>query len=371
MTFAEGTVKAEKMPNGKWKVKYKLNDKKKSEKVPQTALQMEKQMEELAEEQLNLLEKNGKSKSQGSLGFSIQQMNAKEWLAEIGALGGNVWEKAKLPENYWNPADGKHGGSKIKMPPLFTGLADGGIDMVSDYPQLIKLGLDVVTKEEVRTGLWNGVKGISPSSIKEMAVGAAKEKWDKYANASTQVTSHEAGFDAVGMASALVGGKLLETIAETGKKIKKVANEVGELVGKYDWGLAKRYFKHIQEVTGRAVGQKQIDRLKDALRAKEFTKLSSAAVTTHRSKFTTSVKNKCITDWERETGQIWPKYTEVILDKNGDIYKKIGDPYDAHHIIENQFEGPHEWWNMHPAKFPDEHQGGIHASDSPSRDLFK
>lgn len=76
-------------------------------------------------------------------------------------------------------------------------------------------------------------------------------------------------------------------------------------------------------------------------------------------------KDKLIEDWEKETGQKWPKYTEPYYTKNGLEYKKIGDPYDAHHIIENQFEGPHEWWNMHPAKFPDEHQGGIHAKGSP------
>jgi hypothetical protein len=152
---------------------------------------------------------------------------------EIGDLGGNVWQNAKLPANYWNPADGKHGSSKIKMPSLFTGLADGGINMVSDYPQLIKLGYDVATKAEVRSGLWEGVKGISPSSVKDMAEGAMKEKWDKYANASPQVTTHEAGFDAVGVASVLVGGSLIATIAETGKKIKKAIDTKKLDLGKY------------------------------------------------------------------------------------------------------------------------------------------
>ena len=113
------------------------------------------------------------------------------------------------------------------------GVSDGGIDMVSDYPQLIKLGLDVVTKEEVRTGLWSGVKGISPSSIKEMAVGAAKEKWDKYANASTQVTSHEVGFDAVGVAKMITGGNLVSTISGTGDKIKKSITDKLENINKY------------------------------------------------------------------------------------------------------------------------------------------
>lgn len=34
------------------------------------------------------------------------------------------------------------------------------------------------------------------------------------------------------------------------------------------------------------------------------------------------------------------------------------------------YGGPHEWWNMHPAKFPDEHQGGIHRKNSPAKKLF-
>lgn len=44
--------------------------------------------------------------------------------------------------------------------------------------------------------------------------------------------------------------------------------------------------------------------------------------------------------------------------------QKQGDKYDAHHIIENTFGGEHEWWNMHPAKFPNEHQAGIHGTGS-------
>lgn len=35
------------------------------------------------------------------------------------------------------------------------------------------------------------------------------------------------------------------------------------------------------------------------------------------------------------------------------------------------FGGDNEWWNIHPAKFPDEHQIGIHGSGSPSKELFK
>ena len=65
------------------------------------------------------------------------------------------------------------------------------------------------------------------------------------------------------------------------------------------------------------------------------------------------------------------RYAEDLLNEVGKVVRKKGQPYDAHHIIENKFEGPHEWWNMHPAKFPDEHQSAIHGTGSPANELFK
>lgn len=61
----------------------------------------------------------------------------------------------------------------------------------------------------------------------------------------------------------------------------------------------------------------------------------------------------------------------VISEKTGKIIRKKGDKYDAHHIIENTFGGEHEWWNIHPAKFPNEHQAGIHGTGLPANTLFK
>lgn len=91
----------------------------------------------------------------------------------------------------------------------------------------------------------------------------------------------------------------------------------------------------------------------------------------HRAEFD-KVKNKVIKEWEENTGQKWPVYNEnVISEKTGKIIRKHGDKYDAHHIIENTFGGEHEWWNMHPAKFPNEHQAGIHGTGSPANTLFK
>ena len=40
-------------------------------------------------------------------------------------------------------------------------------------------------------------------------------------------------------------------------------------------------------------------------------------------------------------------------------------------VIENSYGGNNEWWNIHPARFTNEHQAGIHRTGSPARELFK
>ncbi|MFP7334183.1 LXG domain-containing protein [Shouchella clausii] len=140
---------------------------------------------------------------------------------------------------------------------------------------------------------------------------------------------------------------------------------------KIDSDTTKKYIRDIEGRTGRELPKNQIDKLKEALRNKEYKKMSPLETVKHRAEFD-KVKNKVIKEWEENTGQKWPVYSEnVISEKTGKIIRKKGDKYDAHHIIENTFGGEHEWWNIHPAKFPNEHQAGIHGTGSPANTLFK
>ncbi|SDZ37278.1 hypothetical protein SAMN05421736_1111, partial [Evansella caseinilytica] len=140
---------------------------------------------------------------------------------------------------------------------------------------------------------------------------------------------------------------------------------------KIDSDTIKKYIRDIEGRTGRELPKNQIEKLKEALRNKEYKKMSPIETAKHRAEFD-KVKNKVIKEWEENTGQKWPVYNEnVISEKTGKIIRKQGDKYDAHHIIENTFGGEHEWWNMHPAKFPNEHQAGIHGAGSPANTLFK
>ena len=63
-------------------------------------------------------------------------------------------------------------------------------------------------------------------------------------------------------------------------------------------------------------------------------------------------------------------YRRCDFRENRKNLKKKGEPYDAHHIIENSYRGEDEWWNIYPAKFPNEHQAGIHGSGSPGNKLL-
>ncbi len=134
--------------------------------------------------------------------------------------------------------------------------------------------------------------------------------------------------------------------------------------------LTRDYIREIESITGIKVHPEQIRLLKDALRKKEYIKLIPAETRKHRSKLSRTAKDKLIKKWEKKTGQTWPRYEENVYAKTGRISRRKGRPYDVHHIIENGYEGPHEWWNIHPARFPDQHQRGIHSQDSASRGLF-
>ncbi|MTH54547.1 hypothetical protein GKZ89_14175 [Bacillus mangrovi] len=135
--------------------------------------------------------------------------------------------------------------------------------------------------------------------------------------------------------------------------------------------LIKKYVKDVEMRTNRKIPKSQIEELKEALRNKEYEKLSPVETRKNRRDFN-KVKNKLIVEWEEKTNQKWPTYKEDVISKTtGEPLRRKGDKYDAHHIIENSYGGEHEWWNIHPAKYPSEHQSGIHGSGSPANELFK
>ena len=126
--------------------------------------------------------------------------------------------------------------------------------------------------------------------------------------------------------------------------------------------LLTRYGKQVVSISGRAFDAKQLGLLKQC-----FVTRSCVTFIKNPQAWSTSLKNKVVNDWERHTGQIWPRYTSDVFN-NGVRVARKGDMYEAHHMIPKQIGGPHQWWNMHPVPKP-EHQKVIHAGRSFLSDL--
>ena len=161
--------------------------------------------------------------------FMVKEMNGKQWLETLGDLGTNVWENATMPKSYWNKDEG-YSDANIHVPPTLAGVGDGVIDQVTQYPQLIKLGYDVATKEQVRTGIWTAVTNLTPSSAISMVKEAVKGKIEDY-NFSDKPWKgyHTVGKDGVTVVTSIMGfgfvkagDKALENATKTtGEKIKE------------------------------------------------------------------------------------------------------------------------------------------------------
>ena len=94
----------------------------------------------------------------------------------------------------------------------------------------------------------------------------------------------------------------------------------------------KEYVKNVKLNTNRSIPNNQIEELKNALRLREYEKLSPVEVAKHRAEFN-RLKNSLIDEWELKTGQTWPTFSEDVIGKNGNVVRKAGSKYDAHHII--------------------------------------
>jgi predicted ribonuclease toxin of YeeF-YezG toxin-antitoxin module len=121
---------------------------------------------------------------------------------------------------------------------------------------------------------------------------------------------------------------------------------------------ANKYRKQVTTVSKMPFNPRQVGLLKDCLKTRSCMSWAS-----NPTRFSKSVKNRAIKQWEANTGQKWPTYQSNVLKPDGSVLAKQGSKYDAHHIIPKGEGGPHEWWNMHPVPRP-MHQADVHGSGS-------
>lgn len=131
---------------------------------------------------------------------------------------------------------------------------------------------------------------------------------------------------------------------------------------KIDKSLVPEYLSEVEKITNREIKPIQMSKLTEALRQQDFEKITPEKLKLHKKLFN-NCKDKLIEQWEKSTGDEWPRYKDDVYNDKGEVIRVKGQPYDAHHLVEASFGGPNEWWNMHPAAFPNEHQNRIHQSN--------
>ena len=148
--------------------------------------------------------------------------------------------------------------------------------------------------------------------------------------------------------------------ADAASSTKKVGDSIDKL-------LIPDYLEEVSEITKREINPTQLKRFNEMVDAQSFVKLTPEKTRLKRDLFN-NAKDRLIKEWQENTGEIWPRYEEDVLNEAGKIIRKKGDLYDAHHLIEISFDGPNAWWNLYPASF-DEHQA-LHGADSIAKKLF-
>ncbi len=71
-------------------------------------------------------------------------------------------------------------------------------------------------------------------------------------------------------------------------------------------------------------------------------------------------------NWEEVNGREWPQYEQDVYSANGNLIRKAGSDYDAHHIQPLGMGGKNEASNITPLNAQVHYdKQGVHAADSP------
>lgn len=301
--------------------------------------------------------------------------------------GGEVAHKSmrNFHKNYVSkiaPKDGKFGDSTKFVAEMVPGVSEynavregdwkafaiaGGIDVAMIGVTVATGGLATGAAVGVKVGTEVGKTAVK-TVVKEGAEAVAKKAIVKGTEAVAEKTVHE-GVEAIAKKTVKEGTKEVaeKTVKESGELVvKKTTIENGQAIDKTRF---PEYLKQIEDITNRDINKNQKELIDKAIKENDYFKLSTKEIAKHRQEFE-RVRKTLIGDWEKNTGENWPTYPKNVLNDAGYVIRRAGQPFDAHHVIENSVKGPHEWWNIFPTRFPNEHQGGIHAAESLATKIF-
>lgn len=152
--------------------------------------------------------------------------------------------------------------------------------------------------------------------------------------------------------AALAGG----TIYTISDMANEIYGFVVEKVRKTE--LYKNYIENLKQ------NSEFPETIKGSINTNDLYKRSPEETKQLREEFSRN-KNKLIEEWEKQTGRIWPVYEKDIMNEYGEVVRKKGWKYDAHHIHPLALGGENTAQNITPLRY-DVHSDhkGVHASGS-------
>lgn len=277
------------------------------------------------------------------------------------------------------PDCGKYGDTAKFVAEMAPGVSEYNAIVEGDWTEFaIAAGIDVgalIIGACTAGAGYAAIKGGSVAAkagtkiaVKEVAEAGTKKVVKKMTEESVEkVTKEVVETGAQKAVKEVVEEGSMKTVRETTEKVvTKRTKEIGE---RLDKKLFPEYLQEVEKITNREIKPNQMEKLQRALKEQEFVKLDPEKSKLHRKLFD-NAKDKLIDEWEKNTGDKWPVYAQDVLNDAGEVIRKAGQRYDAHHLIESSFGGSNAWWNLHPAAFPSEHQAGIHATNSFANLMF-
>ena len=252
-------------------------------------------------------------------------------------------------------------------------VAEAGVEKVAK--EAAEAGVEKVAKEAAEAGVEKVAKEAAEAGAEKVAKEAAEAGAEKVAKEVAEAGTEKAAKEIVETGVEKTAKEAIETGAEkTAKEVSEVSVEkaektILEVGDKIDKTRFSEYIDEIEKITKREIPAQQKELLDHALKENDYFKLDKTAKETVLKEYR-KLRAELIQEWEKNTGNKWPRYVEDVLNESGAVIRKAGDYYDAHHIIEVSVGGPNKWWNLTPAKFPGEHQNGIHAAGKLASKIF-
>lgn len=100
--------------------------------------------------------------------FEYKNSNIFAFIVGLKDISGKLIELAKVPEYTWNPADQDYEKSVVKVPAVLAGGADQTLEEFTEGLQFVNLALEIAAEPAKAKQIWDGIRNISPETVKNM-----------------------------------------------------------------------------------------------------------------------------------------------------------------------------------------------------------